>query len=125
MRPESIRSSPLGIYLARRRKELDYSVKGLAERAQVSASGVSDLELDNRQLTGKMARKLAGPLGVTPNELLIRASLTPELPWGQALPSTEERLIELQIQVTVEEERQIRQYLDFIRFRGWVSVQTE
>ena len=125
MRPEKPRVSPLGRYLANRRQELGYSVTDLGVMAQVPPSGVSDLELGKRPLTGPMARKLAGPLGVTPNELFMRASITLELPWDMALPSDTEQNINLELNVTDQEAHEVREYLRFVRFRRWFSISTE
>ena len=118
MRPEKARTSPFGVYLWQQRKELGYSVTKLAEKAGISASSVTDLELGRRRLTGPMARKLAGPLDLRPNELLIRANVTPEFPWAQLLPSTE-TLSKVTVSVTEEEKKRIREYLHFLRFRNW------
>ena len=125
MRLEKPRASPLSQYLANRRQELGYSVTGLGVMAQVPPSGVSDLELGKRRLTGRMARKLAGPLGVTPNELLMRASGKLELPWDMALPSDTEQSINLELNVTDEEAHEVKEYLRFVRFRKWFSAATE
>ena len=121
MRPEKPRTSSFGLYLWERRRYQGYTVTGLAQMAGVSPSTVSDLEQGKRRLTGGMARRLAGPLDLTPNELLVRANVTPEFPWGQTLQTPTEQLRDLVLFVTEEEQRRIQDYLDFLRFRDLVS----
>lgn len=117
-RPAIARSTTLGEFLVQQRKEQAYSIASLAKKAGVSASSLSELERGNRQLTPRMAGKLAGPLGLTRNALFIKANLTPEFDWGKALAG-ERRILDLS--VTEEEEHQIRQYLNFLRLEKLVS----
>ena len=118
MRPTHIRPIGFGSSLANIRESQGYSVSSLAEAAGVAPSSVSDLEREKRKITGKMARRLAGPLGVTPNALLIMASWTPELPWHRALPSTEEASRRVSFVVTSSEEPKLKEYLAFLRFEA-------
>ncbi len=120
-RTPKIRTSSLGLFVSQLRAKLGYSVTSLADAAGVSASTVSDLERGERQLKGKIARKLAGPLGVTPNELLIAAGLTPEFSWEKTIAATGEPIQELKLIVSAEEGLKIREYLGFLRFQSFSS----
>jgi hypothetical protein len=65
-----------------------------------------------------MARKLAGPLGVHPNKLLRIGSLTEEFSWETTIsPPSEELLVDLHLSVTLEEQKNLTEYLEFLRFK--------
>lgn len=95
----------------------------LAKAAGVAQSTVSDLGLGKRRLTGKMARRLAGPLGLMPNDLLVRANVTPEFDWRDALPSPPSGLRRVQFMVNEDEERELHAYLAAMRARAWLERQ--
>ena len=118
-RPTKTRTSELGIYIEQRRDELGLSIKDLAHKAEVSYKTLSKLELD-RNLPRRpeiFLLKVAWALGVHPDKLLVRASLTPMLrpPVGVpvSLPSTTTPLTLL---VTDDERRELENYLQYLRY---------
>lgn len=118
-RPTKTRTSELGIYIEQRRDELGLSIKDLARKAKVSYKTLSKLELD-RNLPRRpeiFLLKVAWSLGVHPDKLLVRASLTPMLrpPVGVpvSLPSTTTPLTLL---VTDYERRELENYLQYLRY---------
>ena len=117
-RPENPRTTAFGQHLAKIRHEAGLSVTALAGLASVSPSSVTAVATGKRGLTGPMARKLAGPLGIMPNELLVSASLTPEFPWERALSGGRRRS---ELMVTDDEERELAEFLSLMRVRGWLE----
>lgn len=118
-RPTKTRTSELGIYIEQRRDELGLSIKDLAYKAEVSYKTLSKLELD-RNLPRRpeiFLLKVAWALGVHPDKLLVRASLTPMLrpPVGVpvSLPST---TTPLTLWVTDDERRELENYLQYLRY---------
>ena len=109
------RSCPFGLYLERQRQKNNFSVAELAKLAGVAPSGITDLELDRRKLTPKMAFRLAGPLGLTVNSLLLAAGLTPELDWAQAYAAPEQAQPRALLLSPAEREL-VDAFVDFIRF---------
>ena len=123
-RPTKQRTSELGIYIEQHRCELGWSVQDLAREAKISYKTLSKLELD-RNLPRRpeiFLTKVARALGVHPDNLLVRASLTPMLrpSVGETapLPPTTKPLTLL---VTEEESRELENYLQFLRFIGSVE----
>lgn len=118
-RPTKTRTSELGVYIEQRRDELGWSIRDLAREAKVSYKALSKLELD-RNLPRRpeiFLLKVAWALGVHPDKLLVRASLTPMLrpPVGVpvSLPSTTTPLTLL---VTDDERRELENYLQYLRY---------
>ena len=118
-RPTKTRTSELGVYIEQRRDELGWSIRDLAREAKVSYKALSKLELD-RNLPRRpeiFLLKVAWALGVHPDKLLVRASLTPMLrppvSVPVSLPPTTTPLI---IFVTDDERRELENYLQYLRY---------
>ena len=116
-RPLLPRNSSFGQFLAEERGRNGYSVTRLANLAHVSPSGITDLELDRRQLTRKMATHLAGPLGLRSNTLLVAAGLTPEMDWVKTFAQVPRRTQSYSFELSAEEFDELEIFLDFLRFR--------
>ena len=114
-RPAKERPPGFGRYLWEQRLRSNYSAKALATLAGVAASGVTDLELGKRKLTPRMAHKLAGPLGLTMNSLLLAAGLTPELDWARAYAPPDQAQPNALI-LSPAERALVDAFVDFIRF---------
>ena len=117
-RPTKTRTSELGACIEQLRDQLGWTVRDLAREANVSYKALSKLELD-RSLPRRpeiFLLKIARALGVHPDRLLVRASLTPMLrpPVGVpvSLPSATTTLTLL---VTDDERRQLEDYLQYLR----------
>lgn len=117
MRRQLQRKNELGIYLAGLRQELNETVTSLADKAQISPSSLSDIELGKRKARPETLRKLSGPLGIDPNQLFIRAYLTQELRPTLVISSVQEELVTFNLRVTREERQRLEEYLEFLRFR--------
>jgi transcriptional regulator with XRE-family HTH domain len=117
-RPTKTRTSELGIYIKQRRDELGWSIRDLAHHAEVSYKTLSKLELD-RNLPRRpeiFLLKIARALGVHPDRLLVRASLTPILRAPMAAPiPVPPTTIPLTLLVTDDERRELEDYLQYLR----------
>ena len=111
------RETDLGRYIQLRRDEHSWSMQTLAKEAKVSYKTLSKLEL-GRTLPRRPERfllRLAGPLGVHPDQLLLRAALTPLLrPSLTPQPPSTRKLVTFE--VDEEERRQLEDYLQFLRY---------
>jgi transcriptional regulator with XRE-family HTH domain len=113
------RTSELGVYIEQRRDELGWSVRDLALKAEVSYKALSKLELD-RNLPRRpeiFLLKVARALGVHPDKLLVRASLTPLLRPSVGVPvSLPSTTTSLTLEVTDDERRELENYLHYLRY---------
>jgi transcriptional regulator with XRE-family HTH domain len=113
------RTSELGVYIEQRRDELGWSVRDLALKAEVSYKALSKLELD-RNLPRRpeiFLLKVAWALGVHPDKLLVRASLTPMLRPPVSVPvSLPPTTTPLTLFVTDDERRELENYLQYLRY---------
>jgi len=118
-RPTKARTSELGVYIEQRRDELGLSIKDLAYKAEVSYKTLSKLELD-RNLPRRpeiFLLKVAWALGVHPDKLLVRASLTPMLRPPVSVPvSLPPTTTPLTLFVTDDERRELENYLQYLRY---------
>jgi len=112
------RTSELGLYIEQRRDELGWSIRDLAHKAEVSYKALSKLELD-RNLPRRpeiFLLKVARALGVHPDNLLVRASLTPLLRPSVDVPvSSPPTTTSLTLEVTDGERRELENYLQYLR----------
>jgi transcriptional regulator with XRE-family HTH domain len=112
------RTSELGLYIEQRRDELGWSIRDLAYKAEVSYKALSKLELD-RNLPRRpeiFLIKIARALGVHPDNLLVRASLTPLLRPSVSVPiSSPPTTKSLTLEVTDDERRELENYLQYLR----------
>lgn len=112
------RTSELGRYIEQRRDELGWSIGDLAHKAEVSYKALSKLELD-RNLPRRpeiFLLKVAWALGVHPDNLLVRASLTPLLRPSVGVPvSSPPTTTSLTLEVTDDERRELENYLQYLR----------
>jgi transcriptional regulator with XRE-family HTH domain len=117
-RPQKPRTSELGRYIEQLRLEHRWSIKRLAQEARVSYRTLSKLEL-GRSLPRhpeNFLLKVAKAFDTHPDQLLLRASLTPMLrPSHIEISLSAPRTIALTVLVTEEERRQIENYLQFLR----------
>jgi transcriptional regulator with XRE-family HTH domain len=123
-RATKVRTSELGIYIEQLRRERGWSVHDLAREAVVPYKTLSKLEL-NRNLPRHpeiFLWKLANALGVHPDKLLIRASLTPMLrqPTNE-ITSSPTKMTSLTLLVTKEEGLELEKYLQYLRFLNSVD----
>ena len=111
-RPTSERPTDLGEYLEQCRGEKGWTIYKLAAEAKVSNRTLSKLEL-GAYLPKKpeMLLRLAQALEVHPDQLLLRAALTPYL-----RPPTTDGRQERKFFVTIEEYRELDNYLQILRF---------
>ncbi len=121
MRPEHPRTTEFGNWLCTVRTDCGETVVSLAKKAGVAASSVSDVERGKRNLTIRMARRLAGPLGLHANELLVRGRAQPEFSWEKAVAPPPGKLKDLQMKVTPDEQRKLAEYLEFLRLKRSMS----
>ena len=121
MRP---RATELGRYIAKQRYERGWSMYDLATKADVSYRTMYKAEVHLRaRLRHGTLEKIAGKLDVHPNELFIRAGLTPYLSSPAAPPPvegpvTKERVFE----VTDDEYEKLNHYLGFLRYSSLVPT---
>jgi transcriptional regulator with XRE-family HTH domain len=118
-RPTKTRTSALGGYIEQRRDELGWSVRDLAHKAEVSYKTLSKLEL-GRNLPRHpeiFLLRVARALGVHPDKLLVRASLTPLLKPSVGVPvSLPSTTTSLTLEVTDDERRELENYLQYLRY---------
>lgn len=117
-RPTKTRTSELGIYIEQLRGERDWSVRDLAREAQVSYKALSKLELD-RSLPRHpeiFLLKVAWALGIHPDKLLIRASLTPILRPPVSVTASLKPTTPLVLLVTEDERQDLEKYLQYLRY---------
>ena len=116
-RPTSARTSELGRYIAELRRERGWSVQDLAREANVPYKRLSKLEVETRSVRRpEILLSVARALGVHPNQLLVRAVLTPILsppPATHASPSEDRK--SATFHVTRKEQSQLVHYLQFLR----------
>ena len=117
-RPTKTRTTQLGVYIEQRRDELGWNIRDLARQAEVSYRTLSKLEL-GRNLPRRpeiFLLKIARALGVHPDKLLVRASLTPILKAPAGVPvSLPPTTTPVTLLVTDDERRELENYLQYLR----------
>jgi len=122
MRHTIERTTRFGKRLEQIRQEQGLNISELAHLAGYkSGSYISDLERGKRPVTSRVVRRLSGPLGIHPNELLVTIGIA-ELPWENAVLKTEQSKIQAVFTVTPDEKDLLEHYLEFIRFRASFGV---
>jgi transcriptional regulator with XRE-family HTH domain len=109
----------VGIYIERLRNERGWSIRELASIANVSYRALSKLELD-RSLPRHpevFLWKIAEVFNVHPDNLFIRASLTPLLrPPKDEIATEPMKTVTFPLKVTEEESIKLEKYLYYLRF---------
>ena len=116
-RPTNKRITQLGQYIENLRAERGWSIQDLASRARVSYKGLCKLEVETRSIRRpEMLLKIATAFEVHPNQLLLRAALTPILSPAASTAQPAQDIRETwTVQVTERERSQLEHYLHFLR----------
>lgn len=117
-RPPKNRITELGQYIQERRDEYGWSVHKLAKEAHVPYKTLSKLELGRSVPRHQeiFLYKIAKAFNLHPDQLLLRASLTPMLRVSpDTIAMSTARTISITLLVTEDERRQLENYLQFLR----------
>lgn len=116
-RPTRNRTTELGRYIEQLRHERGWSLRDLAREAEAPYKTLCKLEVESKSVRRpEILLKIARALGVHPNQLLVRAVLTPMLsPSPSTGPPPEQLRPPSTFYVTEQERVQLEHYLNFLR----------